>query len=105
MAAVEVLEKEPQHVKALWENTRYFKKAMKDLGFNGSHQYAWLTLAAGSTIAGNLTVLGAASNVIIIEASENRTGRAFTFPYFLKLGAAMTALNIATYTLWLILIA
>lgn len=34
LAAVDVLEKEPQHVKALWENTRYFKKAMKDLGFN-----------------------------------------------------------------------
>lgn len=34
LAAVDVLEKEPQHVKTLWENTNYFKKAMKDLGFN-----------------------------------------------------------------------
>lgn len=34
IAAVDVLESEPQHVKALWENTRYFKKAMKDLGFD-----------------------------------------------------------------------
>jgi len=34
LAAVDVLEKEPQHVHRLWENTRYFKKAMKDLGFN-----------------------------------------------------------------------
>jgi glycine C-acetyltransferase len=34
LAAVEVLEKEPQHVQRLWENTKYFKKAMKDLGFN-----------------------------------------------------------------------
>jgi len=51
-------------------------------------------------------VLGAASNVIIIiEASESRTGRSFTFLYFLRLGVAMTALNIATYTLWLILFA
>lgn len=33
-AAVDVLESEPQHVQTLWENTRYFKKAMKDLGFN-----------------------------------------------------------------------
>jgi len=33
-AAVDVLEKEPQHVQKLWENTTYFKKAMKDLGFN-----------------------------------------------------------------------
>ncbi|OGD44435.1 glycine C-acetyltransferase [Candidatus Bathyarchaeota archaeon RBG_13_46_16b] len=34
IAAIDVLENEPQHVKTLWDNTRYFKKAMKDLGFN-----------------------------------------------------------------------
>jgi glycine C-acetyltransferase len=33
-AAIDVLESEPQHVKTLWDHTRYFKKAMKDLGFN-----------------------------------------------------------------------
>jgi glycine C-acetyltransferase len=33
-AAIDVLEKEPQHVRTLWDNTRYFKKAMKDLGFD-----------------------------------------------------------------------
>ena len=34
LAAVDVLEREPQHVHRLWENTRYFKGAMKDLGFD-----------------------------------------------------------------------
>lgn len=34
IAAIDVLESEPQHVQKLWENTRCFKKAMKDLGFN-----------------------------------------------------------------------
>jgi len=34
IAAIDVLENEPQHVQKLWENTQYFKKAMKDLGFN-----------------------------------------------------------------------
>ena len=34
IAAVDVLEREPQHVQKLWENTRYFKKAMADLGFD-----------------------------------------------------------------------
>ncbi len=34
LAAVDVLEREPQHVQTLWENTRYFKKAMADLGFD-----------------------------------------------------------------------
>lgn len=34
LAAVDVLENEPQHVRTLWEHTKYFKKAMKDLGFD-----------------------------------------------------------------------
>ncbi len=34
IAAIDVLEKEPQHVKNLWDNTRYFKKNMKELGFD-----------------------------------------------------------------------
>jgi len=34
IAAIDVLEKEPQHVKKLWNNTRYFKSTMKDLGFD-----------------------------------------------------------------------
>lgn len=34
LAAVDVLETEPQHVQRLWDNTRYFKKSMKDLGFD-----------------------------------------------------------------------
>jgi glycine C-acetyltransferase len=34
IAAIDVLEKEPQHVRQLWDNTKYFKKTMKDLGFD-----------------------------------------------------------------------
>jgi len=34
IAAIDVLETEPQHVQTLWKNTRYFKKAVDDLGFN-----------------------------------------------------------------------
>lgn len=34
IAAVDVLETEPEHVRRLWDHTRYFKKAMQDLGFN-----------------------------------------------------------------------
>ena len=34
IAAVDILENEPQHVQNLWKNTEYFKKAMKELGFN-----------------------------------------------------------------------
>jgi glycine C-acetyltransferase len=34
IAAIDVLENEPRHVKRLWKNTRYFKKAVEDLGFD-----------------------------------------------------------------------
>ena len=34
IAAVDVLETEPRHVKRLWSNTRYFKKQLKSLGFD-----------------------------------------------------------------------
>ena len=34
IAAIDVLETEPQHVRNLWKNTEYFKKAIDDLGFN-----------------------------------------------------------------------
>ena len=74
---------------------------MKSLGFNGAHQYAWLALASGSTIAGNLTILGAASNVIILETAENRAGRSFSFLSFLKKGVIVTVLNIIVYAVWI----
>ncbi len=34
LAAIEVLEKEPEHWKKLWENTGYFKKELKGMGFD-----------------------------------------------------------------------
>lgn len=34
IAAIDVLENEPQHVKKLWDNTDYFKKTMKNVGFD-----------------------------------------------------------------------
>jgi Na+/H+ antiporter NhaD/arsenite permease-like protein len=70
---------------------------MIDSGFGGEHVAQWLMLAAASTIAGNLTILGAASNVIIIEAAEARGVRAFSFWEFTKIGSVITAANIAIY--------
>lgn len=72
---------------------------MLDSGFTGGQQHVgqWLMLAAASTIAGNLTVLGAASNVIIVEAAESRGVRAFTFMEFFKVGSVVTAANMAVY--------
>ena len=39
----------------------------------------WMMLAAGSTIAGNLTILAAASNIIILEAAESKDLKTFSF--------------------------
>jgi Na+/H+ antiporter NhaD/arsenite permease-like protein len=61
----------------------------------------WMMLAAASTIAGNLTILAAASNIIIIEAAESRGIKTFTFFEFLKVGALVTIANIVIYYLFI----
>ena len=63
-----------------------------------------IALAAGSTIAGNLTILGAASNVIIIQNAEKNKGITLTFWDFLRIGFPLTAINIMVYWLFLILV-
>jgi Na+/H+ antiporter NhaD/arsenite permease-like protein len=39
---------------------------MIDNGLSGDNVYEWMMLATASTVAGNLTILRAASNIIII---------------------------------------
>lgn len=60
-----------------------------------------IALAAGSTIAGNLSILGAASNIIIIQNAEKRGAKGFGFFEFIKLGAPLTLINILIYTFFL----
>ncbi|WP_334099897.1 SLC13 family permease [Thermotoga petrophila] len=60
-----------------------------------------VTLAAGSTVAGNLFILGAASNVIIIQSAEKRTGDTITFWEFTKIGLPLTVVNILIYWFFL----
>jgi Na+/H+ antiporter NhaD/arsenite permease-like protein len=67
----------------------------------GSSATQLMALAAGSTIAGNLTILGAASNVIIIQSAEKQ-GETLTFIEFAKIGIPLTILQIAVYWVWLI---
>jgi Na+/H+ antiporter NhaD/arsenite permease-like protein len=59
-----------------------------------------MALAAGSTIAGNLTILGAASNVIIIQNAEKQ-GQTISFVEFAKVGIPLTILQIAVYWIFL----
>jgi Na+/H+ antiporter NhaD/arsenite permease-like protein len=57
-----------------------------------------MMLAAASTIAGNLTILAAASNIIIIiEAAECRSIKAYTFFEYFKIGAIVTLANVIVF--------
>lgn len=77
--------------------TKLFIDYMHSLGYGQQDVDAWLALAMSSTIAGNLRVLGAASNIIILEVLENRMGTTITFTEFLKVGTIVTAINTLVY--------
>jgi Na+/H+ antiporter NhaD/arsenite permease-like protein len=59
-----------------------------------------MALAAGSTLAGNLTILGAASNVIIIQNAEKQ-GETLTFFEFAKLGVPLTLIQVGIFWVFL----
>ena len=57
-----------------------------------------LALAAGSTIAGNLLLLGAASNVIIVQSAEASDSDAtLSFLDFARVGIPLTAAQTLVY--------
>lgn len=62
----------------------------------GASLPALMALAAGSTIAGNLLILGAASNVIIIQNAE-RSGVRLGFFEFARVGIPVTLVNAGIY--------
>jgi Na+/H+ antiporter NhaD/arsenite permease-like protein len=66
----------------------------------GASSKEFVALAAGSTIAGNLFILGAASNIIIIQNAE-RYGETITFKEFAKIGIPLTIVNIFVYWVFL----
>jgi Na+/H+ antiporter NhaD/arsenite permease-like protein len=63
-----------------------------------------VALAAGSTIAGNLFILGAASNVIIIQNAERKSGETLTFFEFARIGIPLTITNVLSYWIFLSLL-
>lgn len=60
----------------------------------------WLTLAACTTIAGNLTLIGAAANVIVVEESE-KEGIHMGFFEFMKIGVPLTLVTLAIMAIML----
>ena len=67
----------------------------------GASEQGLLALAAGSTIAGNLLILGAASNIIIIQHAE-RSGETLSFVEFAKVGIPLATINILVYSMILL---
>ncbi len=70
----------------------------------GATSKEMIALAAGSTIAGNLFILGAASNVIIIQNAEKKSNQTITFMEFARIGIPLTILNTIVYYAYLSLI-
>lgn len=68
---------------------------------SGISNQGLMALAAGSTIAGNMFILGAASNIIIIQNAEKKTGATISFLEFAKVGIPLTVINILVYYLYL----
>lgn len=67
----------------------------------GSTVRELVALAAGSTIAGNLFILGAASNVIVIQNAEKKAHETITFWEFARIGVPLTVIQALVY--WLAL--
>ncbi len=65
----------------------------------GISQY--MSLAVGSTIAGNILIIGAASNIIIIQAAENRKSNSFKFFEFAAVGIPLAIINIIIYLIFI----
>lgn len=60
----------------------------------------WLLLAAASTLAGNLTILGSVANIIVAEAS-GKQGYRLSFLEHLRFGLPLTLLTLLVAYYWL----
>ena len=70
----------------------------------GASSKEMVALAAGSTIAGNLFILGAASTIIIIQNAEKKSNETITFVEFARVGIPLTILNTLVYYVYLSLV-
>lgn len=65
--------------------------------------HMYIALAAGSTISGALTILGAASSVIVIQNAEKH-GSTMTFWEYSKIGVPLTVVSAAVFIGWIWLV-
>jgi Na+/H+ antiporter NhaD/arsenite permease-like protein len=60
----------------------------------------WLALAAFSTLAGNLTIIGSVANIIVFETAR-REGVEVSFFEYLRVGLPLTVVTLAFAWVWL----
>ncbi|MCK9297933.1 MAG: SLC13 family permease [Methanoculleus sp.] len=84
-------------------NVPFVALSLPALSHLGTSTVGMMALAAGSTIAGNMLILGAASNVIVIQGAE-RDGETLTFGEFARVGIPLTLAQTAVYMVFLSLI-
>lgn len=87
-------------VSQLLSNVPFVALYLPLLLHTGASTEAFMALAAGSTIAGNFFILGAASNVIVIQNAEKRAGKTLGFLEFARAGVPLTILNTLVYWLY-----
>jgi Na+/H+ antiporter NhaD/arsenite permease-like protein len=67
-------------------------------GFADPHK-AWLLLAMGSTLAGNLTITGSVANIIVVESARPEVD--IEFRDYLRVGVPITLLTLLVGWAWL----
>lgn len=61
-------------------------------GYTGASPVGWMALAGASTLAGNVTLLGAASNLIVVDLAE-KAGIPIRLGTFVRFGLPLAALS------------
>jgi Na+/H+ antiporter NhaD/arsenite permease-like protein len=67
---------------------------LSHLGYGSGTPVIWVALAAGSTLAGNVTLLGAASNLILVDSAE-RLGIRIGLGAFIRHGLPIAAITLS----------
>ena len=103
LAAVPVITVISVVVSQFVSNVPFVALSLPVLAHLGTSTTGMMALAAGSTIAGNMLILGAASNVIVIQGAE-KGGETLTFGEFARVGVPLTVAQTAVYVLFLSLL-
>jgi glycine C-acetyltransferase len=91
MEAIRMIQDEPGHLKQLWENTRYFKKGMSDMGFDIGNSQTPIT----PVIAGESRTAMELSNLLF---EEGLFAKPIVFPLVAKDKARVRIIVTAQHT-------